>query len=110
MSNAVFSSIAFPTFAPVCPRIRHTDGFKMAFCFCFLDNLIEGVRVEVYCIFVVAAGASNENKGHASKDRDQFEQVSLTHFVPSLLLNLVIAYDFQPSYNEYYNLLAAFCK
>ena len=87
MSNAVFSSVAFPAFSPVCPRIRHTNGFKMAFGLCFLDNLIKGVRVEVYCIFVVAAGATSENKGHASKDRDQFEQVSLTHCVPSLLLN-----------------------
>ena len=84
MSDAVLSSVLFPGLSPVCPAVRHTDGFKVTFFFCFLNDFIKGVIVEVYCVLVSGRRASGKQETEASNNCNQFEQCGFTHVVPSL--------------------------
>lgn len=75
VGNAILSGIAFPALSPVCPFIRHTNGFKMALSFSFLDDLFKSIIVISFNFFTsvaafVASGscrlsAADEKKSHA---------------------------------------------
>lgn len=74
VGNAILSGIAFPALSPVCPFIRHTNGFKMALSFSFLDDLFKSIIVISFDFFTSVAAfvsgssrlsAADEKKSHA---------------------------------------------